>query len=83
MNYLTEAEIEAIQHLDRSAPYVIGHVSQTQLSVARRFGGCEFKGHGYCYIPETDELIRDDVLNFVAKLRKGKPIPEQKSQELF
>lgn len=75
MNYLTEAEVDAIQHLDRSAPYCIQGVSQTQFSVARHYGACTFQGWHYFYVPTTDELIRDDVLKFVGKLRKKKPAP--------
>lgn len=75
--YLTEAELEAIQHLDRSAPYCIQGVSNGQLSVARLYKCCTFQGRFYVYFQATDELIREDVLKFVAKLRKVQgPKPE-------
>jgi outer membrane protein W len=34
---------------------------QTQLSVARFYGGCKFNGADYHYQAETDTLIRMDV----------------------
>lgn len=80
--YLTESEVAAIQHLDRSAPYVIQNVTQTQFSVARHYGTCRFNGHLYTFFPATDELIRDDVLKFVAKLRKTDPTPKPEIEEL-
>lgn len=78
MSYLTKSEEAAIQNLDRSTPYYIRGVSQTQFSVARHYGACSFQGRSYFYVPSTDELIRDDVLKFVGNLRKkqenNKPI---------
>lgn len=67
---LSELEIIAIQHLPRHAPYTIIGVSRSQLSVARYAGGCEVYGEMYRYMPETDELIRDDVFRLVSKLRR-------------
>lgn len=37
------------------------HVSSTQLSIARHCGSITYNGRLYWYMPETDELIRDDV----------------------
>ena len=47
------------------------HVSNTQLSIARHYGGIQFDGHSFTYIPATDELIRDDVLKFIVKQRRA------------
>lgn len=69
-SFLSQQEIEAIQHLDQNTPYLIRHVSQTQLSIARHYGGIIFNGSAYTYDPTTDELVRDDILKFVMKLRK-------------
>lgn len=69
-SYLNDAELNAIQGMDRSTPYLIDGVSQTQLSIARFYGACKFQGREYTYFPATDELIRDDVLKFVTKMRK-------------
>lgn len=70
MTYLTEAELEAIQHLDRSAPYCIQDVSNGIFSVSRHYGCCTFQGAYYVYSKTHDELIRDDVLQFVTKARR-------------
>jgi hypothetical protein len=53
--------------LDRSTPFGIANVSQTQFSIARYSGGCTFQDRFYVYNPITDELIRDDVLRWAAK----------------
>lgn len=73
MGHMTEAEIDALQatKLDRATPFVICGVSQTQLSIARFYGGCKFQGRNYSYIPTTDELLRDDVVKWLAKHRKA------------
>jgi len=72
MGHMTEQEIEALQatKLDRTTPFVIYGVSQSQLSIARFYGGCKFQGRHYSYIPTTDELMRDDVVKWLAKHRK-------------
>lgn len=74
MSYITKEELSALQEssLDRNAlcPFLITHVRNNQLSIARHYGGCTFHGSRYIYIPGTDELIRDDVLKFVTKMRK-------------
>ena len=67
---LSELEIIAIQHLPRDTPYLIQHISRTQLSVARHAGGCRYQGREYVYMPETDELLRRDVARLVTRLRK-------------
>jgi hypothetical protein len=60
------------------------HVSLTQFSVARHYGGMSVNGKQYTYCHETDELIRDDVLKFVAKMRKAKKaVPTATQQELL
>ena len=42
-------------------PERIHHVSQTQLSIARHYGGITFNGANYHYDAETDTLIRADI----------------------
>jgi len=75
--YLSPAEVEAIQHLHRSTPYLINNVSHGMLSVARYFGGCKYQGATYTYMPATDELVRRDVVVFIGKMRrKIKPSAE-------
>lgn len=69
-SYLTESEIDAIQHLHKKTPYLITGVSYGYFSVARHYGGATMNGSSYTYIPDSDELVRDDVLKAVKKLRK-------------
>ena len=57
---------------DQRAAWLYRFVSQTQLSIARHFGGITVNGKNYVYFPETDELIRDDVLAELRKMRKAK-----------
>jgi hypothetical protein len=45
-------------------------VMNTRMSIARFYGGMNCNGVRYTYMPHTDELIRDDVLKAVAKMRK-------------
>ena len=73
MSFLTVEEIEALQssRLSRETPYLIEGVSRTQLSIARHYGGIKFQGAQYDYLPDTDELIRDDVRKWIAKNRKA------------
>ena len=42
-------------------PERIYNVSQTQLSVARYYGGCKFNGADYHYDAESDTLTRMDI----------------------
>lgn len=44
-----------------SAPEEIFHVSHTQLSVARHYGGCKYQGVSYHYAADRDALVRLDV----------------------
>lgn len=71
---LTQDEVGAINasNLDRKTPFLIQGASYGYFSVACYCGGCTFNGASYTYLPETDELIRDDVRKFIEKLRKSK-----------
>lgn len=84
-SFLTDSEIEALQtsNLSRKTPFAIQGVMNTQLSIARFYGGIRYNGDGYTYMPDGDELIRDDVLIFVTKLRKKNRKTEQpQSQQM-
>jgi len=72
-SFLTESEIGDLQesNLSRKTPFAIRGVSQTQFSIARHYGGINYQGQPYTYVPETDELIRDDVLKWVVNRRKA------------
>ena len=77
---MTEAEELALQGsgLDRQSPFMIRHVSKTQFSIARYYGGVSFNGQNYAYLPATDELIRYDVAKWLAKRRRE----ERKSADI-
>ena len=72
-SFLTLAEIEALQdcRLSRDTPFAIQGVSQGFFSIARHAGGIVYQGKHYTYMAPTDELVRDDVLKWVAKRRKA------------
>lgn len=72
MSHLTQPEIDALQlsTLDKNTPFLIRWVSNSQLSIARHYGGCTFQRQWYKYLPLTDELIREDVVEWLAKYRK-------------
>jgi hypothetical protein len=48
------------------------NVSNTQLSVARHFGGCKVQGKHFVYNTTDDSLIRKDVISFLRKQLKNK-----------
>lgn len=47
------------------------HVSQTQMSIARYYGGMTINGEMYTYFPETDELVSEYALKVLKGLRKA------------
>ncbi len=51
-------------------PEEIHHVSQTQLSIARYYGGAKVFGVDYVYDPLRDVLIREDVLRARGKAER-------------
>ena len=73
MSHLTDDELTAMQASDlpREPYFIIRGVSQTQFSIARRYGRCKFNGSDYTYVDDTDELIRDDVMAWLATRRKA------------
>ena len=48
-------------HSDNRSQERIFNVSQSQLSVARFYGGCKFNGASYHYDASSDTLTRLDV----------------------
>ena len=58
--------------LHQRSAWLYQRVSQTQLSIARHYGGITVNGEHYVYCPPTDELIRGDVLKALGKLRKSR-----------
>jgi len=59
--------------LHRRTPFGMTNVSMTQFSIARHSMGCTLNGDHYIYVPQTDELIRADVLKWKKKHEKAKP----------
>lgn len=60
-------------------PEVIYHVSQTQPSVSRHFGGCKYNGADYHYDEATDTLVRMDIWR--AKLVDDKELAAKVAKE--
>jgi hypothetical protein len=56
--------------LHKHTPFGMTNVSMTQLSIARYAGGCSYNGDHYTYFPDTDELVRSDVLKWRKKQAK-------------
>lgn len=85
MNYMNDDEIAALQDsgLSQDAPYAIEGVSNTQLCLARHYGGIQVRGHHYTYIFQTDELIRRDVVKWLVKHRKKQTAKANGSGDLF
>lgn len=84
-SFLTEAEIEALQtsDLSRDTPFAVQNCMYSQFSIARHYGAAVYNGQRYTYFPDGDELIRDDVLKFITKLRKKNRKTEQpQSQQM-
>lgn len=71
MSHLTPEELDALQtsKLPRDTPYLIQGVSHGMFSIARHYGGAKYNGKFYSYVPTTDELIREDVVKWLAKRR--------------
>lgn len=71
-SFLTPDEVERLQTsgLKTDAYFAIRGASHGMFSVARHYGGMTFNGYDYTYDPNTDELIRDDVLKLVMKWRR-------------
>lgn len=73
-SYMTQEELDELNQssLSREAPFLIQFVKSTQFSVARHYGAATYNGWAYTYFPATDELIRKDVVKWLARHRKFK-----------
>jgi hypothetical protein len=69
--------------LHRKTPFGVTNVSMTQLSIARYYGMINFNGYKYIYYPDTDELIREDVMKWKAKQLKTKHKKQNEQPELI
>ena len=52
------------------APPKLYRISQTQLSIARHYGGCIFQGNNYVYNTKDDTLTREDIWKEEHKKKK-------------
>lgn len=69
---LTDAERAALLAvLDPNEVFIHRGVSGGILSIARHYGGATVDCKRYKYIADSDELVRDDVLLLVEKMRKA------------
>lgn len=50
-------------------PLAYANVTDTQLSVARHFGGASINNRAFYYVAETDELLRADVFKWLERRR--------------
>jgi cytochrome c553 len=71
---LTKAEYDQLMLSDLMAggkpTLLYRHVSHGQLSVARYSGGARINGCIYVYNAVADELLREDALKELAKIRR-------------
>lgn len=58
------------------SPKKMYRISQTQLSIARHYGGCIFNGKNYIYDPTDDSLTREDVWKAEKKAKKKATVKE-------
>lgn len=70
MHKITEDQIALLDlcGLHRRAPFLIDGVLNTQFSIARFYGGIRYNGEHYTYLPDADQLVRDDVLAWLKKI---------------
>lgn len=80
-SWLSEAEwADAFERFGVLDPLAYANVTDTQLSVARHFGGASVNSRAFYYIPETDELVRSDVFKWVHKRRADAAIALRNAQ---
>lgn len=80
-SFVTDEEVAFLQttKLSRKTPFLVRGVMNTQLSIARFSGGINYNGDYFGYVPDTDELIRGDVMETLMKRReKNKRAAERK-----
>jgi len=72
---LTQAEYDQLlldDQIEGGKPQLLyRHISHGQLSLARRSMGARINGYHYVYNPMTDELLREDAVKSLAKMRKA------------
>lgn len=58
---------EAEKKFGEDETLAFANVSQTQLSIARHYGGCKVQGKQFVYNWQDDSLIREDVVKWLVK----------------
>ncbi len=78
---LTEAEwSDAFATFGVLDPLAYANVTDTQLSVARHFGGASINGRAFYYVAETDELLRSDLFKWLHKRRADAVIARRNAE---
>jgi hypothetical protein len=81
-SYLAEAEWTAVfAQFGVREPLAYADISNTQLSVFRHYGGGSVNGHAFYYVPETDELLRHDVIKWIERQRSDAVIAKRQAEE--
>jgi hypothetical protein len=84
-SYLSEAEWQAaFEHfgVKPEAPALAyADVCNTQLSIARYYGGATVNSTHYFYLPDTDELIRHDLFRWIERRRADAVIAQRQAEE--
>jgi hypothetical protein len=77
LNTLADNQYILKEKFPENESIAYANVSNTQLSVARHFGGCKVQGKHFVYNPTDDSLIREDVISFLSKQLKNKQKKKQ------
>lgn len=77
LNTLADNQYILKEKFPENESIAYANVSNTQLSVARHFGGCKVQGKHFVYNPTDDSLIREDVISFLSKKLKNKQKKKQ------
>ena len=86
INKIDQTHIDMLKTcpLPNKPVHAIGFVTQTQFSIARHYGGIKFKGHHYTYLPEGDQLVREDVLKWLnEQCKPAKAESDETQNSLF
>jgi hypothetical protein len=70
-------------HAPATGPERYYRVSQTQLSIARHYGGANINSTYYVYLPDTDELVRHDIWAAEQKEAKRLALERKKWEALL
>jgi hypothetical protein len=81
-SYLTETEWSAVfERFGLQETLAYANVCDTQLSIARHYGGATVNGRSFYYLPDTDELLRRDVFRWIERRRSDAVIAQRQAEE--